>query len=90
MNDCTITPTAASAPSRAFRNGSATARHGLLERFVRAWRAYRKEHAERRLDAWFIRERTQHEQYLRQAQDVYELERLERAYERRETFGTRK
>lgn len=54
-----------------------------------AWKAYWRERAERHLDTWYVQHRAEHERYLGRARDVYELERLERAFERRESWGMR-
>ncbi len=48
-----------------------------------AWKAYRQARAEALIDRYFRRERNEHERFLSKASDHYELERLERAWERR-------
>lgn len=57
----------------------------LLERLVDTWRTYRQASAERWLDGHFRRQRNAHERFLAKATDHYELERLERSWERRHT-----
>ena len=56
-----------------------------LERLVDRWRTHRQASAERWLDGYFRRQRNAHERFLAKATDHYELERLERAWERRHT-----
>jgi hypothetical protein len=55
----------------------------ILVRFVAAWKARQQARAQRRLDGYFRRERNEHERFLSNATDHYEVERLERAWERR-------
>jgi hypothetical protein len=64
-----------------------SALQGFLARLVAAWRAHQQARAEQLLDAHFRRERSEHERFLSKATDHYELERLERAWERRHDTG---
>ena len=52
------------------------------QRLVDAWKAWQQVRAERQIDDWFAHRRSAHERYLSRAHDHYELERLERAWER--------
>ena len=52
------------------------------QRLVARWNALQQARAERRLDRWYAHRRDAHERYLSRAQDHYELERFERAWER--------
>lgn len=55
----------------------------IFVRFVAAWKARQQARAQRRLDGYFRHERNEHERFLSNAKDHYEVERLERAWERR-------
>ena len=55
----------------------------LFDRLLAAWKAHRQASADRRIDGYFRRERSEHERFLSNASDHYELERLERAWSRR-------
>lgn len=55
----------------------------IFARFVAAWKAHQQARAQRRIDGYFRRERNEHERFLSNATDHYELERLERTWERR-------
>ena len=55
----------------------------IVDRFVAAWKARQQARAQRRIDGYFQRERNEHERFLSNATDHYELERLERAWEHR-------
>ena len=55
----------------------------IVDRFVAAWKARLQARAQRRLDGYFQRERNEHERFLSSATDHYEVERLEREWERR-------
>jgi hypothetical protein len=55
----------------------------ILGRLVTAWKSYRQARAGALIDRYFRRERNEHERFLSKASDHYELERLERAWERR-------
>ena len=55
----------------------------MLARLLRAWTTRRQARAGSGIDAYFARERNDHERFLSKATDVYELERLERAWEHR-------
>lgn len=61
----------------------ASALRSMLDRLIRAWTAHRQVRAKDGIDAYFTRERNEHERFLSKATDVYELERLERAWEHR-------
>ena len=61
----------------------ASALRAMLDRLRRAWTARRQARAEKGVDAYFARERKEHERFLSQATDAYQLEHLERAWERR-------
>jgi hypothetical protein len=60
----------------------ATLRERLADALARV-RAWREARAAARLDGHHVRERNAHERYLAQARDVFELERLERDWQRR-------
>ncbi|HVF63833.1 MAG TPA: hypothetical protein VNE58_07560 [Casimicrobiaceae bacterium] len=51
---------------------------------LNAFTAWRTERERRRLDGHYRRERSAHERFLENARDPYELERLERDWERRD------
>jgi hypothetical protein len=55
----------------------------IFARFVAAWKARQQARAQRRIDGYFRRERDEHERFLSNATDHFEVERLERAWERR-------
>ena len=74
-----------SAPARSASLASTFDRRSLLERLVDTFRRYRQASAERWLDGYHRRQRDAHERFLAKATDPYELERLERAWERRHT-----
>ena len=54
-----------------------------LGRLFAAWRVAQRARAERRIDDHFRRDREAHERHLARAHDHYELERLERDWDRR-------
>lgn len=54
-----------------------------LERLVAAWKLGQTARADQQIDDHFRREREAHEHYLARAGDRYELERLERDWDRR-------
>lgn len=54
----------------------------LLDRLMGAWKARRRALGQD-VDAYFARQRNEHERFLSKATDIYELERLERTWERR-------
>lgn len=51
--------------------------------------AYWRARSERSIDRWFVQERKARERVLAEARDVFELERMERDYERRARDGWR-
>ena len=55
----------------------------IVVRFVAAWKARRHARAAHDIDRYFQRELREHERFLANAADHYELERLEREWERR-------
>ena len=55
----------------------------LFARLSAEWKARQQARAEQRIDGYFRRDRNEHERFLSNATDHYELERLERAWERR-------
>jgi hypothetical protein len=55
----------------------------IAARFVDGWKARWQARAERRIDGYFRHERNEHERFVSNAADHYELERLEREWERR-------
>ncbi len=56
-----------------------------LARLAAAWKARQQALADQRIDRYFSRARGEHERFLSHAADHYELERLERSWERRHT-----
>jgi hypothetical protein len=71
------------AQSRAAFTFDTSALRALFARLVAAWQARQAARAEQRIDGYFSRVRNEHERFLAKATDHYELERLERAWERR-------
>ena len=49
---------------------------------IDGWKAWQQARADRRLDRWYAGRRDAHERFLARAHDHYELEHLERAWER--------
>lgn len=72
-------------PSAGFARSSAAspAWRAAITRFVEWWKQRRDERNAERLDRHYRGERNRHERYLSRARDVYELERLERDWQRR-------
>ena len=68
-------------PAR-IRGASARSRERLASALAR-WRAWRQARADARLNRHHVRDRNEHERFLAKARDVYELERLERDWQRR-------
>jgi len=54
-----------------------------LERVINAWKLRQQSRADRWIDGYFRRERDAHERFLECAGDRYQLERLERDWDRR-------
>ena len=55
----------------------------IVDRFVAAWKVRQQARAQRHLDGYHRHERDAHERLLARATDHYEVERLEREWERR-------
>ena len=60
-----------------------SALRSVVDRLIQAWTVRRQARAGQGIDAYFARERSEHERFLSKATDVYQLERLERAWEHR-------
>jgi hypothetical protein len=58
-------------------------------RLAESWKAFRQERADRSIDRYFARERTARERFLAHASDHFELERLERDWDRRQSAAWR-
>jgi hypothetical protein len=52
------------------------------QRLLDAWKAWQQARADWRIDHWYSSQRNAHERFLANAHDHFELERLERAWER--------
>jgi hypothetical protein len=61
----------------------------LFARLAAAWKACQQARAQHRLNGHFHRLRDEHERFLASATDHYDLERLERAWERRHNDPSR-
>jgi hypothetical protein len=78
MNTCTNAPS-----HTAFGDGALRSLRRTLGRLLDALKQGLKDSAERRIDEHFQRERDARERHLAHAGDHYELERMERDWDRR-------